>query len=92
MPVPLSVIGSAMARPEPLISTAAPEVTLVVPEVAPRAALESTWTTPTDTVVVPVYVFVPDSASVPEPSLVRPPVVVVMAPVIELLPRRRPSA
>src|SRR5690242_13549913 len=54
MPVPFKEIGSASERPDPLISTAAPDVTLVAPEVAPRAAFDCTWTTPAETVVAPL--------------------------------------
>ena len=53
-PVPMRlVMGSAMARPEPSISSAAPETTLVPPATVPRAALDWTRSTPTLTVVAP---------------------------------------
>ena len=71
-PVPLRlVMGSATLSPEPLTSIAAPEVTLVPVEVAPRAAADETLNTPLLTEVVPVYVFVPENTSVPLPPLVR---------------------
>ena len=47
-------MGSAMVRPEPSISMAAPLATLVVPAVVPNAAADWTRMMPALTVVAPV--------------------------------------
>ncbi len=55
MPVPMRlVMGSATRSPEPSISMAAPEATVVPPAVVPRAALDCTRSTPAVRVVTPV--------------------------------------
>ena len=54
MPVPASVTGSPIASPEPSISSAAPEATVVIPAVVPRAVAVWTRTLPALTVVAPV--------------------------------------
>ena len=71
MPSLLSVIGSAMVSPLPSTCTAAPLVTEVPLVGPPRPLLFCTSTMPMLTVVKPVYVLVPESVSMPEPSLVR---------------------
>ena len=54
-PVPMRLaMGSAMVRPEPSISMAAPLATLVVPAAVPRAAADWTRMMPALTVVAPV--------------------------------------
>ena len=55
MPVPMRlVMGSAIRSPEPSISIAAPDATVVPPAVVPRAAFDWTRSTPALTVVAPV--------------------------------------
>ena len=46
----------------------------------PRLASALIWSTPALSVVVPVYVFVPDSTSVPVPALVSVPGPAMMPP------------
>ena len=71
-PVPMRlVMGSATRSPEPSISRAAPDATVVPPAVVPRAALDCTRITPAVMVVAPVYVLAPDRVRVPVPVLVR---------------------
>ena len=74
IPVPKIVIGSVTPVSDPDVQTAAPSATVVedvVAPFAPRPKLFEILITPSETVVVPVYVFAPESHSVPTPVLVR---------------------
>ena len=85
-PVPDNVSGSANAVSVPESSSAAPLVNVVTALVAPSPSLLETATTPAVMLVVPLYVLVPESESVPAPFLVSVPVVVSMAPLIAIVP------
>ena len=67
---PLSVRASA-PRVTPLRSSVAPLVTVAPPATSPKPAALVMAKVPADTVVVPLYVLVPDKSQVPAPDLVR---------------------
>src|SRR5579862_3870869 len=69
IPVPLSVIAFGMLRPLPLIANSAPLAIVAVAVLAPNPALFETVRVPVLILVVPVYVLVPERASVPAPPL-----------------------
>lgn len=74
IPVPDTVKGSAIDSPVPETFTTPPELTVVPADEAPKAPFEDTTTVePFETVVKPVYVFVPDNVNVPEPEAVNVP-------------------
>ena len=96
IPVPATLVtGSAMTRPVPSSSTAAPLAMVVPPVVVPRAPLDWTRITPVVTVVPPLYVLVPERVRVPVPVLARAtvpePSASVPANTVEALPARPPD-
>ena len=72
-PVPLSERASVPTVIFPWSCRAAPEETVVLPEVEPRALACWMFKTPALTLVVPVYALEPERVSVPAPDLVRLP-------------------
>jgi len=71
-PDPVIVSGSATVIP-PDTDNAAPDATVVPVPVPPNADALLIATTPAETVVAPVYVFVADNVRVPDPLLVNAP-------------------
>ena len=65
------------------ISAFAPLATTKEFEVAPSAAVLFNTKVPAETVVVPVYVFVPDNSSVPVPAFVRFPDVLIIPLIVK---------
>jgi hypothetical protein len=79
-PVPVIVIGSATEIP-PDTDSVPPSDTVVAPAEVPSADAFEIASVPVETVVAPVYVFVPESVKVPVPAFVSAPEVPEITPV-----------